>query len=53
MPPNYFPHVIEVTFSDALGAAFTFAPNASLVAAGASWLRSRAYRRVVLPAVQH
>jgi hypothetical protein len=41
MPPNYFPHVIEVPFSDVLGAAFTFAPIASL--AGASWLHSRAY----------
>jgi hypothetical protein len=41
---SFFPHVMEVRFSDALGAAFTFASIACLVAAGASWLRGSRYR---------
>jgi hypothetical protein len=40
---SYFPHLISSAFSQGLHTAFDFAVVASLVAAGASWLRGGKY----------
>jgi hypothetical protein len=40
---TYFPHLIERAFGNGLHTAFDFAIVASLVAAGASWLRGGKY----------